>query len=363
MRILYDGQIFSKQNKGGINRYFQNLIAYLPLELSPIVSTLNDDIDNVLKHPRIRFIRYLRKGFPLGTLSLWFEKYYFRIATKRYRPSIIHPTYYYSLSQHYVSKYKYPVVITVYDMIHEKILNVSPDAEIIKRKNDSIQRADAIICISENTKRDLLEYHKIDQEKVFVTPLASEIEHRLSFGDESVPEKPYFLYIGYRGSYKNYTVLMEAFSKVAPQKKDIVLAVVGAPFSDDEIKRMIELKIYDRVIPFGEVDDKHLAKLYRCSTALVYPSLYEGFGIPLIEAMACKTVVIASNRSSIPEVVGAAGILFDPQKPDDLSDILCDIVDNENRREPLIKKGLERSKLFSWKLTAEKTVNVYNAMI
>jgi glycosyltransferase involved in cell wall biosynthesis len=105
--------------------------------------------------------------------------------------------------------------------------------------------------------------------------------------------------------------------------------------------------------------DRHLAKLYRCSIALVYPSLYEGFGIPPLEAMSCGTPVIAANTSSIPEVVGDEGILFNPKSSDDLADILLSVLDNPLERDRLIKKGLQRSELFSWDRTVAQTLDVY----
>jgi glycosyltransferase involved in cell wall biosynthesis len=107
------------------------------------------------------------------------------------------------------------------------------------------------------------------------------------------------------------------------------------------------------------VSDRHLAKLYRCSMAFIYPSLYEGFGIPALEAMSCGTPVIASNTSSIPEVVGDAGILFNPESSDDLADILMSVLDNPLERDRLIARGLKRSAMFSWDRTVAQTLDVY----
>lgn len=110
------------------------------------------------------------------------------------------------------------------------------------------------------------------------------------------------------------------------------------------------------------LSDRHLAKLYRCSLAFVYPSLYEGFGIPPLEAMSCGTPVIASNTSSIPEVVGDAGILFNPESSNDLADILVSLIDNSLECDRLIDKGFQRSKLFNWDLTVTQTLDVYRCV-
>jgi glycosyltransferase involved in cell wall biosynthesis len=120
-----------------------------------------------------------------------------------------------------------------------------------------------------------------------------------------------------------------------------------------------QLGLEQRILHYKYPSDYHLAKLYRCSIGLIYPSLYEGFGIPPLEAMSCKTVAITSNTSSLPEVVGDAGIMFNPTSTVDLAEILLWLLDNSIERDRLIAKGCERSKLFSWQKTADKTIEVY----
>jgi glycosyltransferase involved in cell wall biosynthesis len=142
----------------------------------------------------------------------------------------------------------------------------------------------------------------------------------------------------------------------------VALCVVGAPFNEREEKLILDLKLSDAIEQYGYVTDAHLAKLYRCSRAFVYPSFYEGFGIPPLEAMACGTAVIASNRSSIPEVVGDAGVLFDPASSDELADILPGLHGDEGLREQLIARGYERAKSFSWEKTAAQTVEIYRSL-
>jgi len=110
---------------------------------------------------------------------------------------------------------------------------------------------------------------------------------------------------------------------------------------------------------YEQVTDAHLAKLYQHSVAFVYPSLYEGFGIPPLEAMSCGTPVVASNRSSLPEVVGDAGLLFDPDNPDELTDILTTLATDSSQRERMIAKGRERAKGFSWDKTVAQTLEIY----
>ncbi|MCA1817685.1 MAG: GDP-mannose 4,6-dehydratase, partial [Acidobacteria bacterium] len=149
------------------------------------------------------------------------------------------------------------------------------------------------------------------------------------------------MYVGSRSSYKNFDALLRAFAKIAPARDDLSLCVVGSPFREDERKLIAALRLGGRVGHLGYANDSHLAKLYRCSLALVYPSLYEGFGIPPLEAMACGTLAVVANTSSLPEVVGDAGVLFDPRREDELADALLAIVDGRILAELLLAKGYE----------------------
>jgi glycosyltransferase involved in cell wall biosynthesis len=139
-----------------------------------------------------------------------------------------------------------------------------------------------------------------------------------------------------------------------------MLCVVGSPFDLLEQRKIAEMNLDNHIQNFGYANDSHLAKLYRNCIAFVYPSLYEGFGIPPLEAMICQAPVIASNTSSIPEVVGDAGLLFDPSSITDLADRLLFILDNPTKRDHLISKGLEQAKKFSWDKTVKQTIKAYN---
>ncbi|MDQ3258054.1 MAG: glycosyltransferase family 4 protein, partial [Acidobacteriota bacterium] len=195
-----------------------------------------------------------------------------------------------------------------------------------------------------------------------VTYLASEIDESLAYGPEPVPPQPYYLYVGSRVRYKNFDGLLSAFTRAASSRPDIRLCVVGQSFDELELKLIADLKLTEHVLNYGHVPDSHLAKLYRHSVAFVCSSLYEGFGIPLLEAMACGTVVVASDCSSIPEVVGDAGVLFDPRATDDLADILIHLLESTTERERLIAKGYVRARLFSWDKTAAQTIEVYRSV-
>jgi glycosyltransferase involved in cell wall biosynthesis len=370
MQILYDGQLYTIQTRGGVNRYFGNLISRLPDSFMPWLTVFPNYEVDYPAHLNLRKIAYRRVKFRPFRLarwvekntSYWLEKNYFSGADST-EMTLAHPTGNSLLTQQPIQNYSCPVVITVHDMIQELFPDmVASSAKQIEEKRKAIFAAQAIVCVSENTKRDLLERYKLPDDRVVVTHLASELDIQLAYGDELVPSRPYFLYVGSRYTYKNFDGLLLAFAKAVSVRPDVSLCVVGAPFSDAESKRIAELKLVNHIENYGQVSDRYLAKLYRCSVAFVYPSLYEGFGIPPLEAMACGTAVIASDCSSIPEVVGDAGILFDPKIVTDLADSLLLLLDSPAERDRLIAKGSQRAKQFSWDKTAAETVEVYRSV-
>lgn len=363
MRILYDGQIYAQQTAGGINRYFANIIDRLPQDAQPTLTAPHRSNKlNYPTHPNLQLQEF--RDFRPSRISHKIRIHYFRWIEHRQPFDIIHPTYYSCLTQESFTQIGHPLVITVWDMIHELFAStIDPQGYTIRAKKVAIESADAIICISESTKNDLLKYFPAAESKTVVTYLASEFKGDWSYGSEPTPDRPYFLYVGSRTKeYKNFDTLLLAFSKAASINLDIILCVVGAPFNDEEQQYIAELKLTDRIQHYGYASDTHLAKLYRCSVAFVYPSLYEGFGIPPLEAMACGTVVVAANSSSIPEVVGDAGILFDPKAASDLADILLNLLNSPSERDRLIDKGFDRYQKFSWDETAAQTVAIYRSL-
>lgn len=363
MRILYDGKIYEMLANGGVNRYFNNLISRLPERFVPAITTCQSHEVSYPAHQNLITFSYKRFGFRPGRVSFWIEKYYFRAVTAFNKFDIIHPTYYSSLTRQAIEKYRYPIVLTVWDMIHEIFPEqMDPDGQQAEEKRKAILAAQAIICISENTKKDLLERYSLPENKVTVTYLASEIDASFSHGSELVPTQPYYLYVGGRANYKNFKGLLLALAKVISLRQDITLCVIGFPFNDTEAKLIAELQLVNNIKHYGAAGDHHLAKLYRCSVALVYPSLYEGFGIPPLEAMSCGTAVVACNSSSIPEVVGDAALLFEPGATSDLADILLFLLDSSTERDRLIAKGYQRAKKFSWDKTVARTIDVYQSV-
>ncbi|MBD1849826.1 glycosyltransferase family 1 protein [Leptolyngbya sp. ST-U4] len=363
MKILYDGQIFSASRNRGINRYFNNLIQHLSSELSPAIIT-NSISNNYPTHPNLKLHCCRGRQILPQKVYDWYEKAYFRAVALLGQFDVVHPTHYVSIARcalsSYQSRLNYPVVLTIHDLLPELFpdqLDRLGDERFFKR--EAIEVAQVIICVSENTKKDLIEYFSIPEEKVTVTHLASNINTSHSYGSEPVPSSPYYLYVGGREYHKNFDRCLQAFAHAASVQPDLYLCFAGAPFNQNERRLIAELGLEQRILHYEYPHDNHLAKLYRCSIGLVYPSLYEGFGIPPLEAMSCGTVAISSNTSSIPEVVGDAGIIVDPESVHDLAEALLWLLDHPIERDKLIYKGCERAKLFSWQKTANKTMEVY----
>ena len=359
MKILYDGAIFGNQAAGGINRYFAELISHLPAEFAPILTTYKTHPTNWPSHPNLRV--YKGALFPPQRVARRLGRYYFRALTPLLKPQIVHPTYYSTMAVKRLNSYGCPSVLTVYDFIHDLFdpwfSHQHLDAQI---QNQAIADADAILCISHHTCADLLNRFPQFENKTTVTHLASDISFALTQNDEPAPDAPYFLFVGARPPYKNFDGLARAFARVAQNAPpDLRLVVVGAPFTDGEKQLLDQLKILWRVEARQNISDAQLARLYHRALAFVYPSHYEGFGIPPLEAMTCQTVVIAANNSSIPEVVGDAALLFDSKNMDELAGLMESVWRGEIDRAALIERGRQRAAQFSWGQTAAQTATVY----
>ncbi|WP_204103353.1 MULTISPECIES: glycosyltransferase family 1 protein [Spirulina sp. CCY15215] len=364
MRILYDGSIYKMQVTGGVNRYFQNLIQRLPDCYTPILTTTGISHIGCPQHSNLKLKCYHRFGLHPGRISYFIEPYYFRWIEGKVHPDLWHPTYYNLLNQREISQISRPIVITVHDTIHEIFADrLDPEGIQAQIKDKAIAAADTILCVSENTHQDLLKYYPHAEGKVKVTYLASELHQSLVLGDRTLIEQPYFLYVGSRWFYKNVETLLKAFKKVISVYKDIKLCLVSSAFSEQEKRELTELNLTDYLILYDHIDDRTLAQLYHKSIALVYPSLYEGFGLPPLEAMSCGTVAIASNVSSIPEIVGDAALLFKPTSVDELADSMIFLLENPLERERLIEKGKQQVKLFSWEKTVNQTINTYQSLL
>jgi glycosyltransferase involved in cell wall biosynthesis len=258
-----------------------------------------------------------------------------------------------------------PEVVTVYDMVYERFpgLFKGADADVHRaEKAECIHNATRLIAISEATKKDVCEMTGVPEERVDVIHLA--VNTDVFFpgdGAATVRQKyglvdPYVLYVGARTHYKNFGRLLEALAK--PSLQPFSLAVVGEPFDSSEQRMLNALGLAGRtrLIPFPAA--ANLRAIYQAARGLVYPSLWEGFGLPLLEAMACGTPVAASRAGSLPEVGGDAAVYFDPYNTDEMADSVASLLDSHVPSE-YRGRGLRRVGDFSWERTAALTIASY----
>ena len=276
---------------------------------------------------------------------------------------------------------KKSVFLTSYDLIPVLYPHFSIEG-IRKTLNDileSINRDTWVLCISNATRNDLLNYkgNAVDPSKVLVTELAASDKFYQSTDKElnrqvrklyGIPEAPYILSLCTLEPRKNIDQAIKAFAKIVQQERigNLNLVLVGAKgWMFDKIFEEIEAstEVRDRIIITGYVANEHLAPLYTDALLFVYPTFYEGFGLPPLEAMQCGTPVITSNTSSLPEVVGNAGIMVSPTDLDALCNAMLSIYKNPSLREQMIKCSLERAKHFSWERCVQQTVNAYKASL
>lgn len=263
-----------------------------------------------------------------------------------------------------------PMVLTIHDLSFKLFPRTHSLRNVIWARSlvpISTRRARHIIADSHNTKLDLLRTMSVPEEKVTVVHLGASglFSPEPEPGDDQAVSgygivKPYVLYVGTLEPRKNLTMLIRSFDKLAKSNPDIHLVLAGrrgwmAQAIFDELERR---DLIGRVHITGYVQDQHLPALYRGAAAFIYPSLYEGFGLPPLEAMSAGTPVIVSKNSSLPEVVGDAGLYVNPLDPAELTKAMEAVVGDPELAQSLREKGLKRAGLFSWKKTAEKTLQI-----
>jgi glycosyltransferase involved in cell wall biosynthesis len=259
-------------------------------------------------------------------------------------------------------------IVTCYDIIPIAYYNTRNPVWKLNAKG--LKKAEKIITISEFSKKDISKYIKYPEEKIEVIPPA--VDHNLYYQNRDKKalkkyrireDEKVILYVGAEDPRKNVHFLINSFSKLKNRIPQVKLLKVGMPndigVRGKLLKHIESLNLQKDVIFTGYVSESELAEIYNAVDLFVFPSLYEGFGLPPLEAMACGTPVITSNTSSLPEVVGDAAITVDPYDVNRFAEEMYELLTSEALRQEMIKKGLERSKLFNWDKSAKKTLKVY----
>ncbi|HBC76077.1 MAG: hypothetical protein A2008_01735 [Candidatus Wallbacteria bacterium GWC2_49_35] len=389
MKILYDHQIFEAQVYGGVSRYFYELMRCFhaggrqDIEFDlPLACSNNHYIKDApfLKRKCKRIIHFDNFIVDFNFKGKWklyqlaqkigYVKNYTGInkalsveSIKKQDFDIFHPTYYSSYFLEHIGQK--PFVLTVYDMIHELFPAEYPGGDkFLELKKLMIEKAARVIAISESTKRDIVRlYGGKFEEKIDVVYLGNSLDaSNAETGGLKTPEK-YLLFVGSRSKYKNFIFFVE--SVVSILKRDPELKIVcagGGAFSETELAFFNKLGLGGRFSQYS-LDDGTLAHLYKKALAFVFPSLYEGFGIPVLESFAAGCPLIVSDSSSLPEVAGDACVYIDSADGASIAGAVEKVIGSAQLRSQLIAKGYEQLKKFSWEITAEKTKKIYEEIL
>ncbi|RME45048.1 MAG: glycosyltransferase family 1 protein [Chloroflexi bacterium] len=304
--------------------------------------------------------------------KLWFEQVVFPRAAAARKAEIALVPYFASPLQPTT-----PTVVTVHDLI-PIVLPAYRGSALVRAYTRLVaagaRRADAVIADSEHSKRDIVTHLRIDPQQVFVIPLAVGPEFRPAPAESvaqvrrqySLPPR-YVLYLGGFDQRKNVGTLLRAFAELrtgALRGSDLRLVVAGrlpardTSFAPDPQRLASELGIEDAVIFPGWIEEDDKPALYTGAELFVFPSRYEGFGLPVLEAMACGTPVVTSNTSSLPEIVGDAGLTLDPNDASTLAEGMWQVLRDPDRRQAMREAGLRQAGRFSWHRTARATLDV-----
>ncbi len=367
MKILYDYQIFNSQAYGGISRYFYEL-------MNQFKSSGEPDFELALRYSNNIYLN----NTSIGYFKTFFKNNDFRgrrklmsilnllhskksLVSQQY--DIFHPTYYNTYFLKFLDSK--PFVLTIHDMAHEMYPWYFPSKDpTSKNKKLLTENAAKIIAVSETTKRDIIKIFQIDETKIHVIYHGNSL--LLQPGDRNsrlnLPER-YILYVGNRDCYKNYGFFIKAISSLLYQDEDLYLICVGGSnFTDSENNLLNKLHLRNKIQRIT-VDDEDLAYLYKKAIAFVFPSLFEGFGIPILEAFSCGCPVILSNIDVFLEVGGEAAVYFDPNDEVSIRESVAKVIYSKDIRCELINMGLQRVKRFSWMETACQTLDVYKSII
>jgi len=272
--------------------------------------------------------------------------------------------------------YNGKLIVTIHDITHILFPEYLPNKLAWYYSKFMItlatKKADKILTVSKNTKKDLVKYFNINPRKVIVTyngisesfKIVDKLYYKYLYDKYKIKQhKKIILYVGNKKPHKNLETLLKAFYK-SKFKKNSLLIFVGKDFDNYKNLNILsrKLKLDDYIIHTGIITDKELVYFYNLADLFVFPSLYEGFGLPPLEAMACGTPVVSSNTSSMPEILGDAAYFVNPKSVDELKNAIDEVLDNYELRDKLIKKGLERVKLFTWDRCINRTRKIFNRL-
>ncbi|GAB4015108.1 glycosyltransferase family 4 protein [Spirosoma koreense] len=365
MNIFFDYQAFTLQAYGGISRYYCELITGINKTLPNKAHLSILWSNNIqLREYNIPVHKYI---FPKRHRLLSKTNKLYNILDKEvHNYDIYHATYFDDFLGRYIKTR--PFVTTFHDMTYErlshKFAELSDDKWIIPQKKKIAERASHLIAVSESTKRDMIELLAIPAEKITVIHLGSSFMQSNSRQEcyDTVSRPPYLLYVGNRAGYKNFIPFLRSIANLLTRYKINLICAGGGKFTIEE-KNIIQHLSITAFVHHHAIDDHALKNLYLGATAFIFPSLYEGFGIPILEAFSCNCPCIVSNNSSLPEVAGEAALYIDPTEPDSIAIAVETLILDSTVRKKLIQYGQLRLTHFSWAHTVDETIKLYKKLL
>ncbi|CAM4096338.1 glycosyltransferase family 1 protein [Gillisia limnaea] len=357
MKVLIDNQIFEQQKFGGISRYFNMLErgndAVQKMELFTDQSPKKKEF---YQRVQSKLTRTLFNGKQPKA-----NKYdFYNSQIRDLQFDVFHPTYY---GNYFLNYLKTPFVVTVYDMIHEKYAEYFGNSRDSFNKRNLCNSASKIIAISNSTKKDLIDIFNIPKEKIEVIYLATDYASIISIKPKFDIDHPYVLFTGNRSAYKNFLTFLISVAPILKNNKDLHLVCTGPDFTAIENRWIEELEIKSKVNSYFCQSDGELVHLYTNAECFVFPSLYEGFGFPLLEAFACNCPVISSPGGSLKEIAGNAAIYFDPKDIKSIRNTIQNVISDSTLKLDLIEAGKIRLKDFSWEKCRKETMDLYAKVI
>lgn len=356
--VLFDHQIFSYQQYGGVSRYFVELMKHIDFELwdTSFIISNNEYIKEIGK--KFSYINFF-KNLPFykrERLMLELGKPYSLYKIRKEDYGVLHLTHYESYANLFTKR---PVVMTYHDKLFSSYCY---NKRTIKEQKKCFTRADKIITISNNTKNDLISLFDIDNKKIEV--IYHGINKDKYIPKERIIKEKYILFVGMRNGYKNFSRLLEVYAEIV--KKDmpeLSLVCTGNSFGNDEMRKIERFGIKKEQISSKFYCDEELQNLYQNAELFIFPSEYEGFGLPLLEAMKNNCPIVCSNTSSMPEIAEDAAEYFNPLDVNDMFAAVKKILFSYEAREKLVEKGKQRCESFSWGKSAQKHIDLYKSLI
>jgi len=366
LKILYDPQIYIIQDFGGISRYFKELVLNLD-EMSGVETYVSMKYSNNIyvsgweKTDHKPFLPG-KKFKGKRRLQLFLNRSHFLRELKNVDFDIFHPTYYHNYFLTFLKDK--PFVITVHDMTHEKFPSHFPKRDTTSnQKRELIKKADKVIAVSQNTKKDIVEIFGVEENKVDVVYHGSSInrETDLEVSAKNALNMPdrYILFVGRRNQYKNFIRFVKAIAPLLISDDELHLFCAGGKFFTKAERELFRVHGIEDRTHHHYMNDAELSVAYANAVCFVFPSLYEGFGLPLIEAFNAGCPVVCSYSGAMPEIAREGAVYFDPLSESEIRESVKNVIESDSVRNKIVNEGTKRAGCFSWKKTAEKTKLVY----